>query len=71
MNFTDEIRLFVVEEMKENGITLGELSRRTGIDKGNLSKYINGHRGISDRNLDKVMAVFAEDVGPVHIGYGY
>ncbi len=32
----------LVEAMRENGVTIYELSKRSGINKGTISKYVNG-----------------------------
>jgi len=36
------------------GMTLGELSRATGIDKSALSRFVNGERGVSTDAMDAI-----------------
>jgi len=47
---TDQLRAAVVE----SGLTLGQITRDTGIDKSALSRFVNGERGVSMEALDKV-----------------
>lgn len=45
---TDQLRRIVAE----SGMSLGQLSRATGIDKSALSRFVNGERGVSMQALD-------------------
>ncbi|MBN1588363.1 MAG: helix-turn-helix transcriptional regulator [Pirellulales bacterium] len=45
---TNQLRQAVVD----SGETLGHLARETGIDKSALSRFVNGHRGLSMEALD-------------------
>jgi len=47
---TDQLRAAVVE----SGLTLGQITRDTGIDKSALSRFVNGERGVSMEALDKL-----------------
>jgi transcriptional regulator with XRE-family HTH domain len=45
---TNQLRSVVLD----SGITLGELSRQTGIDKSALSRFLSGERTVSSKVLD-------------------
>jgi hypothetical protein len=45
---TDQLRAAVVE----SGLTLGQITRDTGIDKSALSRFVNGERGVSMEAMD-------------------
>ncbi len=45
---TEQLRAAV----KNCGMTLGELRAATGIDRAALSRFINGHRGVSMEAMD-------------------
>ena len=45
---TEQLRAAVAE----SGMTLGELTRATGIDKSALSRFVNGERGVSMEAMD-------------------
>lgn len=40
------------QAVAECGMTLGELSRATGVDKSALSRFLNGERGVSCAVMD-------------------
>ena len=42
-SLTEQLRAAVAR----SGMTLGELTRATGIDKSALSRFVNGERGVS------------------------
>ncbi len=41
--------------MAKAGVSVSELSERTGINKGSLSSFLNGSRTISNKNLDLIL----------------
>jgi hypothetical protein len=45
---TDQLRMILLE----SGLSLGEISRATGIDKSALSRFLSGERTVSSRALD-------------------
>ncbi len=45
--------------VSDYGQSLAEVARRTGIDVGNLSRFVRGERGLSVENLD----ILAEYLG--------
>jgi transcriptional regulator with XRE-family HTH domain len=45
---TEQLRAAV----KNCGMTLGELTKATDIDKAALSRFLNGHRGVSMEAMD-------------------
>jgi transcriptional regulator with XRE-family HTH domain len=47
-NLTQQLRTVVAQ----SGMTLGELSRATGIDKSALSRFVHGERGVSMEAMD-------------------
>ncbi len=47
---TDQIR----EAVKQSDLTHYEICRRTGINKASMSRFVNGHGGLSLANLDKL-----------------
>ena len=47
-DLTEQLR----DAVRNCGKTLGELAKKTGIDKGALSRFINGHRGVSMEAMD-------------------
>ncbi len=47
---TEQLRAAVAE----SGLTLGQITRDTGIDKSALSRFVNGERGVSMEALDKL-----------------
>ena len=49
--------------MAEKGITLTELSKLSKIDGGNLSRYKNGLREPSLKNIGKIAKVLEIEVG--------
>ena len=50
LNLTDQLRAAVAQ----SGMTLGELSRTTGIAKSALSRFVNGERGVSMEAMDAI-----------------
>ena len=52
-SFGDQIR----ELVKSSGYTASQVCRATGLDKGQLSHFLAGHRGLSLASLD-VLAKF-------------
>jgi transcriptional regulator with XRE-family HTH domain len=49
----DRIRAHVRQQMDERGIDAAEVSRRTGVDDGLLSRVLSGERGIGFATLLK------------------
>ncbi len=47
---TDQIR----EAVKHSELTHYEICRRTGINKASMSRFVNGHGGLSLAHLDKL-----------------
>jgi transcriptional regulator with XRE-family HTH domain len=47
---TDQIR----DAVQESGLTCYRICAETGIDKGSMSKFLNGQRGLSLAHLDKL-----------------
>jgi transcriptional regulator with XRE-family HTH domain len=45
----------VAQIVKHDGWTLVELSRRTGIDKGQLSRFLRGERELRREALDRLL----------------
>lgn len=44
------------------GLTRAELSRRTGISEGVLSRFVNGETDLSLRNLDRLAGVLKLEI---------
>ena len=53
VKFSDQLRQAIVD----SDIRPSEICKRTGIDKGALSHYLAGHRGMSLESIDRVVAL--------------
>jgi hypothetical protein len=49
-SLTDQIR----EAVRRSELSDYEICRRTGINKASMSRFVNGHGGLSLANLDKL-----------------
>jgi transcriptional regulator with XRE-family HTH domain len=49
-NLTEQLRA----ALAGSGMTLGELARKTGVDKSALSRFVNGDRGLSMESLNAI-----------------
>lgn len=58
-NYNDELRKRVRTIMAENDINQVEVCRKTGIDKGDFSKFIRGKRNLGSVNYSK-LSTFAD-----------
>jgi transcriptional regulator with XRE-family HTH domain len=58
---TEQLRAALVE----SGLTLGQITRDTGIDKSALSRFVNGERGVSMEALDKLGVYLGLELRPV------
>jgi transcriptional regulator with XRE-family HTH domain len=58
VSFTDQIRQAVLDsDMSRN-----QIATETGIDKGSLSRFVNGERGLSVAAIDKVADLLGLEV---------
>jgi transcriptional regulator with XRE-family HTH domain len=55
--FSEKFRRCVRKHLRGKGISLSELCRQAEIDKGTLSKFLNGDRGLSLESIDRLDAV--------------
>ena len=58
-NYNEELRKRVRTIMAENDINQVEVCRKTGIDKGDFSKFIRGKRNLGSVNYSK-LSTFAD-----------
>ncbi|MGE1103407.1 helix-turn-helix domain-containing protein [Peribacillus simplex] len=56
-----EIYVDIEKILKSRGITLTQLSDKTGIDKGNLSRIKNKKKPITFKTLNKIASVLGEE----------
>jgi transcriptional regulator with XRE-family HTH domain len=52
-SLTDQIR----EAVKNSGLSQQQICEQAGIDKGSLSRFVTGERGLSFSHLDKLAEV--------------
>lgn len=50
----------IKNKLKENSWSQNELSRRTGLSKGEVSKMLNGKRGVGRKSLAAFLRIFPE-----------
>ena len=48
----------------DSGRSLGEVARNTGIDLGNLSRFVRGERWLSVENLDRLIEYLGLELRP-------
>ena len=51
----DELRLRLVEAMDLHGLSQNEVSRRSGVNQGIISRFLRGH-GVSEENAGNLAA---------------
>lgn len=56
--FSDQIR----QAIQQSGVSLYAVGKACKIDKGNLSKFMAGHAGVSLRKIDQIAAMLGLQV---------
>ena len=63
MKATTTIREEIEHFIKEQGLTINQLARATGINNGTLSSILNGRRPLSVKQLDQLTSVMGYEEG--------